>query len=227
MSDKDYASSVFTSGQLNAMVKKLGGRQRARLFLKGQFLVDYKKLEAVVNQDDKVSLESFMGCFSFWEEKGGVIYFSVTSDGTTGLQWIDRLRGFGWIVSAQARRLLSSPDFKPTAGVTTKIAILKGNSFSDARRKTREIYHDASLMKFDATNAEVACLFCEVFSGKDIVRMGLGSITVIHPPINDEDNGPSFISITSGHTPFLHGYSSNPDVMWNDNCGFAFEVKKK
>lgn len=63
MSEK-FASADLTAGQLNAIVKKVGGHDAALKFLRGELSVS----EPTRN----------------WREEDGVIYFSVTSDGTTG-----------------------------------------------------------------------------------------------------------------------------------------------
>src|SRR3989344_110555 len=107
----EFASVDLTAGQLNAIVKKLGGHDGAIKFLQDKLTVS----EPTRN----------------WREQDGVIYFSVTSDGTTGPQWIERLEGKGFRLSDYAKSVLRSPDFKPTSGVTTEIAILKGMLFAD------------------------------------------------------------------------------------------------
>jgi hypothetical protein len=60
----EFASADLTAGQLNAIVKKLGGHDGAIKFLQGKLSVS----EPTRN----------------WREEDGVIYLSVTSDGTTG-----------------------------------------------------------------------------------------------------------------------------------------------
>jgi len=67
-----------------------------------------------------------------WREQDGVIYFTVTSDDTTGEEWIIRLEKKGYRVSNYAKSILRSDGFKPTKGVVTEIAVLKGILFSDS-----------------------------------------------------------------------------------------------
>lgn len=74
---------------------------------------------------------------SSWREEDNVIYFSVTCDGTTGEDWIKRLEGKGFHVGDYAKQVLRSPDFKPTSGVTTEVAVLKGVLFLDNDRESR------------------------------------------------------------------------------------------
>ena len=67
-------------------------------------------------------------------EKNEIVRFSVTSDGTNGEKWIDRLESEGFIIRS-AEPVLLSPDFKPTMGVEYEIVLIK-NIFL---KKTKEI----------------------------------------------------------------------------------------
>src|SRR3989338_6914714 len=87
------------TNQLNAIVKKLGGHDMALRFLRDELSVSEPTRS--------------------WREEDGVIYFSVTSDGTTGEDWITRLESKGFRVGDYAKQVRRSPDFKPTSGVTT------------------------------------------------------------------------------------------------------------
>jgi len=60
----EFASAGLTADQLNAIVKKLGGHDMALRFLRDEILVSTPSRS--------------------WRKEDGVIYFSVTSDGTTG-----------------------------------------------------------------------------------------------------------------------------------------------
>src|SRR3990167_9358199 len=169
----EFASVDLTAGQLNAIVKKLGGHDGAIKFLQDKLTVS----EPTRN----------------WREQDGVIYFSVTSDGTTGPQWIERLEGKGFRLSDYAKSVLRSPDFKPTSGVTTEIAILKGMLFADNDRITKKIRAEADKRKLTKSNAEVACLIRENFSDKEIEALGLWWIVAMHEPIKDSGGGPSLL----------------------------------
>ncbi|MBI2024740.1 MAG: hypothetical protein HYT03_01430 [Candidatus Harrisonbacteria bacterium] len=99
---------------------------------------------------------------SNWQEQDGVIYFSVTSDGTTGLQWIKRLEGNGFHLGNYAKKVLRSSDFKPTNGMTTEVVVLKGMLFEDNDRITKKIRAEADKRKLSKPNAELACLIQRV-----------------------------------------------------------------
>src|SRR3989344_2067345 len=129
-----------------------------------------------------------------WREEDGVIYFSVTSDGTTGKDWIARLESKGFcLLDGYAKQLLSSLDFKPTNGVTTEVAVLKGMLFEGDDRTSKTIRAEADKRKLTKPNAEVACLIREKFADKELEAMGLLWIVVMHEPIKDSGGYPRLL----------------------------------
>ncbi len=189
-----------------SLVDKMGGEERAAAFLRNE-LVLYRPTR--------------------WREQDGVIYTSVTSDGTTGPRWIERLEGKGFRLRDDAKSVLRSPDFKPTSGVTTEIAILKGMLFEDNDRITKKIRAEADKRKLTKTNAEVTCLIRENFSDEEIEAMGLWWIVAMHEPIKDSDGDPSLLSAyRSGDGRWLSAYCAHPDVRWSRAYGFAFVVSQ-
>ncbi|OHA15769.1 MAG: hypothetical protein A3G52_01150 [Candidatus Taylorbacteria bacterium RIFCSPLOWO2_12_FULL_43_20] len=204
----EFASVDLTAGQLNAIVKKLGGHDGAIKFLQDKLTVS----EPTRN----------------WREQDGVIYFSVTSDGTTGPQWIERLEGKGFRLSDYAKSVLRSPDFKPTSGVTTEIAILKGMLFADNDRITKKIRAEADKRKLTKSNAEVACLIRENFSDKEIEALGLWWIVAMHEPIKDSGGGPSLLGADryDGGRWLNACCVDGPGYGWFREDGFAFVVSQ-
>lgn len=162
-----------------------------------------------------------------WREEDGVIYFSVTSDGTTGEEWIKRLESNGFAVSQGARDMLCSPDFKPTKGITTEIAILKGTLFEDGDRITTKIRAEADKRKLSKPNAELACLIREKFTDEEIEAMGLIWIAAIHEPIKDSYCSPRLLHATRDHIGrWLDASYDSPDATWGRAHGFAFAVSQ-
>jgi hypothetical protein len=154
-----------------------------------------------------------------------VIYFSVTSDGTTGSQWIKRLERKGFQTSDWARQVLNSPDFVPTSGVTTEIAVLKGMLFEDADRITKNIRAEASRRNLTKPNPEVACLIREAFSDEVLETMGLSWIVVMHEPIKDSGGGPRLL-VVNRDGRWLNADYGHPDGRWGRGNGFAFVVSQ-
>jgi len=158
-----------------------------------------------------------------WREQDGVIYFSVTSDGTTGPQWIERLEKKGFRIGNYAKSIFYSDDFKPTNGVTTQIAVLKGEMFADSDRTTKNIRAEADKRKLIKPNAEVACLIREKFADEEIKAMDLWWIVTMHEPIKDSDGDPSLLSADRNvDGRWLSAGYDRPDRRWNRSNGFAF-----
>ncbi len=68
-----FAAADLTVGQINAVIKALGGYDAALQLLRGELSV-YKK--------PALSKKSTRN----WRQESGVIYLSVISDGTNGLE---------------------------------------------------------------------------------------------------------------------------------------------
>ena len=123
----EFASSDLTAGQLNAIVKKLGGHDAAMRFLRGELTVSERT--------------------NLYRDTFGAIRFSVTSYGTTGEEWIRRLESMRYSVTEGSKRLLRSERFKPTCGKTTEIAVIKGRPFHDEERRVAKIHSEAYARK--------------------------------------------------------------------------------
>jgi len=158
-----------------------------------------------------------------WRKKNGVIYFTVTSDGTTGEEWIKRLEKGGYNVGFYAKQLLNSKDFRPTKGVKYEIAVLKGVLFPDDDRVTKKIRAEADKRKLTTPNAEVACFIREMFTDKEIKAMGLTWIIVMHEPIKDSRGVLHLLSVDRDDLgQWLRTYYGSPDRQWDRVSGFAF-----
>jgi len=203
----EFASAGLTAGQLNAIVKKLGGHDMALRFLRDELSVSEPTRS--------------------WREEDGSVYFSVTSDGTTGEDWIKRLEGNGFRVGDYAKQVLRLPGFKPTNGVTTEVGVLKGMLFEDNDRVTSKIRAEAEKRKFSKPNAELACLIREKFTDEEIEAMGLWYIVAMHEPINDSDGYPDLLSVyCGGGGRGLDAFCVGPGGWWSREGGFAFVVSQ-
>jgi len=160
-----------------------------------------------------------------WREQDGIIYFSVTSDGTTGEDWIKRLERKSSQISHYAQQVLRSPDFQPTNGVTTEIAVLNGLLFNDNDRITKKIRAEANRRQLIKPNAEVACLIREMFTDKKIEAMGLWAIVVMHEPSKDYFGVPHLLHADRfEYGRWLFVCRGEPGCGWDHGCGFAFAV---
>lgn len=203
----EFASAGLTAGQLNAIVKKLGGHDMALRFLRDELSVS----------------ESTRS----WREEDGVIYFSVESDGTTGEDWIAWFESKGFRVSDYAKQGLRTSYFKPTNGVTTEVAVLTGTLFEGNDRITKKIRAEADKRKLSKPNAELACLIREKFTDKEIEAMGLWYIVAMHEPVNDSDGDPSLLGVDRDYGGrLLSACRVGPDGRWYRGGGFAFAVSQ-
>lgn len=204
----EFASADLTAGQLNAIVKKLGGHDAALKFLRGELTVSKP--------------------VRLWREQDGVIYFTLPpTDGTTGPQWIKRLEGKGFKLSKWAKDVLNSPDFKPTNGIISDMAVLKGMLWNDSDRNTKNIRAEAEKRNLAKPNAEAACLIREMFSDKDLEAMGLWWIVAMHDPIEDTDGDPRLLyAYRNGDGRWLGTTWGGPGYEWCRDDGFAFVVSQ-
>ena len=157
-----------------------------------------------------------------WNEKDGIIRFSVTSNGKTGPEWEDYLKKAGHSISQYAHDLLHSDEFVPTNSVTYEIVILKGERYSDDKRSTKNIRKDAETRKLSTPNPEIACLNRDKFSNKEIEQMGLTWIITMHESIKDSDGSPDLLGVRRGGGSWLNANWDDPDNRWNRDNGFVF-----
>ena len=204
----EFASAGLTAGQLNAIVKKLGGHEGALKFLRGELSIS----EPQHTQ----------------KEVDGVIYFSVTSDGTTGEEWISRLESKGFRLGDLSKQVILSPEFKPTNGVTIEVAVLRGMLFEENDRVTKKILIEAEKRKLSKPNVELACLIRDKFTDNDLEDMGLWYIVTMHASVSH--SGVGSVLLDAGR--YEEGnwlYSScggKPNYSWSLGSGFAFIASK-
>ncbi len=161
-----------------------------------------------------------------WYEKQGVIYFKVTSDGTTGEKWIKRLEKKGFRIDHHAKSALRSPDFKPTSGVTTEIAVHRIILFEGSSHIISEFRSWAiTEQKRSVPDPEVACLIRESFSDEDMETMGLTWIVPIHFTVEGSD-GDRFLLSSDRQSGgrLLKTFSAIDHSNLNSYGGFALAV---
>ncbi len=205
-----FASADYTVGKLNAIVKRMrkqGGTDGVEKFLRGELVLAQPNRE--------------------WREQDGVIYLRITSDGTTGPDWITRLEKKGYHIHPIAKQILLSRDFKPTSGVISEVAILKGGLFEENHRSTELIRNAAKDRKFQTLNAEIACLIREKLTDEEIEAMGLKSVVVMHEPISDFEYEMQLLTLESKDDYCTLTWSHpDPGIGWLQSDGFAFAASE-
>ncbi len=161
-----------------------------------------------------------------FEERDNVIYFSVTPDGTTGEEWIKRLKDKGSSIGDDGEGILRSQEFRVTSGSTTQVAILRGALWNDGFRSVGRIRKEALYRGLITPNAEIACLIREKFTDAEIGEMGLWSILTMHEPIGGFNGIPSLLGATNRGTQRLDAWFNNPMDEWRASFSFAFVVSQ-
>ncbi len=221
---KEFLISDITTGKLNALVKKI---------MKQTGSTDPEEAIRHVNSGEYVVMLP-----PLLSESEGIVTYSVISDGTTPLDWHNRLKK-NFQVGFNAKLALSDPlteSFMPTNGTKRTLVILKGKLFRKKDRTFEKIKEFAASRNMITPHAEVSCLLREKLTNDEIKAMGLRTIIVMHEPIMT----PYFLG-TKG--PYFHPYylalstdsaehggylsdrlASNDDIPMEDTTGFVFEI---
>jgi len=179
-------------------------------------------------------LENFLQCAvegSFyknvgnkWIEEDKICYFSVTSKGWTGKRWVEFFTSTGVEIGPLTKGLILSDKFKPTKGITYKIAVFRGDFFLDTTRMLSNIFNTAESKEFDILNIEAACLMREYLKDADIRMMGINWVIVL--VLGDLNNIIEFSIGTNpiGNHPKIIASSMNfeEEIKYFPNCGFGF-----
>lgn len=168
----NFLISNITTGKLNAMVKNI---------MTQTGVTEPEEAVRMVNSGEvKISVEK-----PKWTEVDGVIRFSLTSDGSTGREWITRLEKQGHRVEGHARRIILSKHFKPNRDFTYEVVVLKGTQFSDEDRTYENILKEAEAREFIVPPMQLVCLIRQKFSNEELRAMGFVMICVMHRKIKD------------------------------------------
>lgn len=206
-----FASKDLTAGELNALVKFVGGEEMTR---------DILAKRRTVTVSDLIVPK--------WTERDGVIYFTLVSNGLTGPEWITHLESKGFKLTKWAKDLLNSKDFVPTPkGTVHEMGAIRATQFQDSDRTTKAIRAKAEGLKMSKPNPETACLIRELFTDKELEEMGLWYIVPMHEPILDSDCGPCLLDANRyGDGRYLGTHCGRPVVQWIDSGAFAFGCRK-
>ncbi len=215
MSKPQFASANLTVGQINAIVKNLGGHERALRFLAGELVVKEKN-------DGP------------WHQNHDVIYTQIITDGTSGEGWYERLRAGGIEISrdGEAYQMLTHSTFISSRRMVVKVAILKGSLFEDGERKLGAIRAEAQKRNLFISRAELACYLREKFSSQTLKVMGLHSICVVHDPVELYPvKRPYVLSVecagANGNINRLGSDTAEESREWSHDVGFAFVVSQE
>ncbi|MEQ1500289.1 MAG: hypothetical protein ABL917_02895 [Parcubacteria group bacterium] len=160
-------------------------------------------------------------------EEDGIIYFWVKRDGPSGQDWITRLNEGGVRTDPLASQVLLSSNFNPKSGIWTKVAIVRGDHFSDEDRVTGKIFADMDRRGWSKADVELACLVREKVTDMEMRRLGLVWIPVMHDPVEEPTHGTVLLTLYAGcDSSFLGAYEGRLDYKWGGKYGFACVVSE-
>lgn len=198
--------------------------------------MDWGRMEAVVNKlggergvDDFLSDKVIVYRPTYWRVSEGIVYFSLTSNGMKGRNWMHRLSKKGIRTYDAAEFILNSPKFIPTRGVTYEIAILRGSMNPSKHGDYKGLQTQAELRGFKKGRPEIACLIWDKFIGEEIKAMGLSRITIMQDlPAKDDLGRLRLITLdwspASGGELIADIYY--PDRYFSEDHGLAFVVSE-
>lgn len=162
-----------------------------------------------------------------WEERDDIFYLTVTTDGTSGLDWPKKLRERKFRTSTSAIHMLRDSSFKPTRDVTINAAILPAKLLPLHERYTNTVYNHAAARSWKNPNPELGCLLRYYLTDEDLAAMGLLAAVAMHAPIKDRGNHPSFLAasrqMSAGN---ILSSCENRTDKWGEHIGFAFVVSQ-
>lgn len=149
----------------------------------------------------------------------------VVSEGCSGIEMVNRLRGEGYHVGHVAKSVMRSSDFKVSAaGVTYRPVVVDGANFSDGERVSENVIRVATEeLGLLVPPAELAALLRRLIIPTDHERLGFRWVVVMHNLINDSSGYPCRLGLAqNGNTPALNPYPGNDSREWLPNTGFVF-----
>ncbi len=207
MASQDFASANIMGGQVNSLIKILGGREVVMGILSGNL---------------KVTLEQAIGK---WKGIDGEFTLKVESDYVKGPEWIPRLESKNRRVPTEAKVLLMSSAFSPTR-IEYDILIVRVNKGED--RVAGLIVDKARESGAQLPTLETACLVRELLTDDDILNMGFSELVFLHTPVRGENGMNDVFVIDLGRTGnVLTTRQVTPDSCWTTpSVGFVFITKK-
>ena len=172
-----------------------------------------------------------------WREENGFIYFSVTSKGKSGSEWIRIFEKSGIVISATADSLLRSMQFVATSGQVTEVAIFKdlnliknSDNYTTVSEIKKVLKENESLI---CGSIETMCLIAEALSEDDFSKMGLNRIELMKE-FNYPGEGPFNLTFECKHSRqndtyektmcshFLSGPGGGGFIPKNGGRGFVY-----
>ncbi len=162
---------------------------------------------------------------SGWREENGVYYFSVTSNGMTSEEWGSNFEKKGLSVGECVKETVLSPEFLPTMGNVSEVAILDSSCLGPDDKYMKDIYRVGKARGLGpVASTEVICLAVGYIV--QYRRYEWFGINIAHGPIYDEDGNLGFWGLDLECTDFGFVPEKERDYDFNCGMGFLFSVLK-
>ena len=165
-----------------------------------------------------------------WESKGDLIFITLPpSEGVTGQQWIEYFDDNDINMSDDAKTVLSSEAFQPTApGTIHRIVALKAIFWKkDSARTTENIQAEGISRKWLEAHPEAVCIFRKCFSDKQLKKMGIFYLVGIHKPIEVCGDPRFLIADRRGDGRWFDTGCANPDNKWFVSGAFFWSLPQE
>lgn len=172
-----------------------------------------------------------------WRELNGIIYLTIIFNEILKENWVDRLSKSKKtiLIREEVKSILLFSGFKTNKPAIYEIAVIKDlsdGSFDRKRISTKEVVDNALSLGFNFLEPEIACIAVEKISYKDLLSMGIDSLTFIHQPINDSLGNPKLLAIGIGnhcdgcYHDMIYETEYEPCGGWFGGPSFSFLVSK-
>ncbi len=224
-----FIAQNLTLGQLNAIVKKIGGEEKALKLLRDELVViEPERLAAGMPAVVPATFET--------DSASGRITVKVKALGLSGEEWVARLEALKYRVSDYAKSVLRNPEYhkhRLEPGMEYTIALVRGTEIRKDRDRTTAKLRELGARDYgkdvhDRTKAELACLLREAVSDEQLEKWGIWYIAILHDPIADLDGGPRVLSVRRrDEGRWLDASWDEPGSKWGDDGAFGFPLPAK
>ena len=161
------------------------------------------------------------------EDPWATQFFEITTTKYTSSEWIDCFEKHDYIIlHGRAKEVLRLAEFLTSDSITYKLALIMGDEFEEHERNNNNIRAKAASKGWIAPPIDVAPLLPMIFSNRDLKRMGLKTLVVMHDPITTSDDNLYLLAADgNGNKQNLSVFRGEPHMRWvSHTFGFLFLV---
>jgi hypothetical protein len=220
VSEVDFFSII--SANLREFIKELGGKEEDfRELASSAGKQSLEKIVRVIFDEQRA-----MQLVSSWHEQDGIIYLNLPPiDDTIDSNLFEYLEKEGVKMGGFGKRILNQADTHCKEGALSKLAILKGEYFTDSNRTTKNISIQGEFLGMKKPNLRDACRVRKYFTEEDIQKMGIDWIIIMHEPFKYEEEYPILLGTGQrDKVPWLYPIYDIPDSILDVGGGFAFSI---